>query len=167
MISPLVVVDDLAVANRDISLCWWQTMTVGMRITHTSPRHESVTTGSQFERISQTNRHSAVGETDSPGVRATGRQWCPSAIVVVVTPRHPGRSPQAIRHPTPAPDRMIEPSSIVKRKPPGIVRLPVPPVISVKPAPAITIRLPALVHHDNRRLPAPTVICRLKPRTVW
>src|SRR5262245_1254193 len=109
-------------------------------------RHEGVAIRAQPETKTETDRVSAIAKSDSRLVNRQRRQRGPTAIIVRVSPGHPGRAPDVVRHPAPAEPVMPKPAPIMEGSPaPGIVRQPIPAAIAVNPTAAVEIGLPGRI----------------------
>src|SRR6185436_3375526 len=98
--------------------------------------------------------------------RCEWRQRSPAAMIAGHTPRDPGGSPDAVRHPHPAATRHL-PAAIMERRPtPTVGGLPIPTAIGVSPMAVIAVRLPGAIDDDAPRLPAPSDAVHLKPGSI-
>jgi len=62
---------------------------------------------------------------------------------------------------------MTEPAAVMERCPtPRVIRFPIPAAISIDPATAIEIRLPASVSDNRGRLPAAAIALHIDPGSV-
>lgn len=106
-------------------------------------------------------------QPDASDESRAGRQRRPAAIIPIVPPGHPRRSPHPIWPPAPAQRRVLEPTPIMKWRPaPRIIRHPIPPAIGIYPTPAVEIRPPTMIADDNRWLPATAATFDVHPVPV-
>lgn len=106
-------------------------------------------------------------QPDARDKSCAGWQRRPAAIITIVPPANPGWTPDTVGSPAPAKARVLEPTSIMKRCPtPRIIGHPIPAAISVNPAPAIEVRLPAVIGDSDRGLPATATSFNVHPIPV-
>ena len=121
-----------------------------MRVAKISGRHKREEIRGQAKIKSNAHAIAAINEAHAGPVNRKRRQWRPAAVIIRVTPCHPGRRPDSVRPPAPAQARIMKPASVVERDAPRIIRGPIPAAIAVNPMPAVAIRLPAGVVNDER-----------------
>src|SRR5512133_3356388 len=109
-----------------------------------APGDEVPVTGTQAAVVPVVAATAMERQANAKGEISPGRQGRPTAVGIAVSPGDPGRAPNSVRRPAPAPARMPEPAAVMERRPtPGIIRNPVPAVIGVNPAAGIEVRLPS------------------------
>src|ERR1041384_1823982 len=144
-----------------------QSKVVQMVVMEMMPPNEGKAIPTQPETKAKPNRLTVVREPNSWRITGQGRQGGPAAIIVGVSPGNPGGTPNCVRRPAPAQAVMLEPAPIMEWRPaPGIIREPVPTVISINPMAAIEVRPPTWVNHHRGRLPATPISLHVRPGPV-
>ncbi len=145
MIPRVEVVDHNAGAINPADLGGRAGEAARMRIAKMAAGDENKVIHREAEIKANADAIAPVEETQTRTIDGEGRQWCPAAIVIGITPGHPGRRPDRIRPPAPAETGIAKPPAVMERGAPGVVGLPIPAAVGTHPASAIAIRLPAMI----------------------